>query len=297
MTHSVFPYSIPEPRATLLRKQWYGVGDEIPSTNAHEPTRILFRFGKKFLKRGGFDHRHAGTYIDFNKVQVSQNGELLMDYVDLGVAEMKGYEMRKLSSDMRDVLVRIDHLPETPVWEGDTVVFTHDLKRAAHKASQWIIHAIDYTSGSRIACILQRPYEERSSQQEVLTTPGHIDCLNLVERGNLWKMEHGEKMKFPSIEAEARFYQSIGMSRKISQKVPLFKSSIPTFTEYPDKVEFSVAEALSSIRMGRGHEMKLRDKKEMTFVLIEYDNQEFGRRMRAHTLAKFGLVETEEAAA
>ena len=40
-------------------------------------------------------------------------------------------------------------------------------------------------------------------------------ALTLIERGNIWKLEHGESLSFGSLEEEADFYKSLGMSRKL----------------------------------------------------------------------------------
>jgi hypothetical protein len=113
-------------------------------------------------------------------------------------------------------------------------------------------------------------------------------------------MGHGEPMEFTSIDEEAAFYKSLGMSRNVTEVAALEQRELADATEFRDANEeqnfyasmtATFPEAIKALRDGNADEMKLRDKKQMTFVVIKYDNEEFGRRMRAHTLAKFGVTD------
>ena len=99
-------------------------------------------------------------------------------------------------------------------------------------------------------------------------------ALTLIERGNIWKLEHGEPLSFGSLDEEAAFYKSLGMSRK----VPGNNSN--GFWYF--------AAGIHSLHDGSADQLIVKNKGTLEVVLIKYDNEEFGNRMRAVELARLG---------
>jgi hypothetical protein len=233
-------------------------------------------FGEKYIERGGFRHKYAGTYIDFEKILIAPSDGSPKRYLDCRSGNNPRPIFASLDKDMSDAYVRIGDLPETPFWEGDTV------NTQFHGGVKLIVSSIDYTNRREPAYNLQ-------TETGINACNALQNQLVLLERGKLWDFEHGEPIEFSNIEEEALFHKSLGMSQKIIHRVRIPSDSVVPVTIETE--EFSVESALQYIHNGDAHEMKIKDKKNITCVVIKYDDEEFGERMRAHTLAKFGLTE------
>lgn len=261
--HSLVSCHAPKVRALL--KNAVGVGASVAITKDRDG--ICIGFAEKYIHRGGFDHKHAGVYIDFATaiVKPSDGGPNVLVPLNLGSAP-----------EIADINIRIANLPETPFWEGDVV------RHKSPSNENWMVEAIDYAAIHSVAgCFKLATIDGRTHMKK------NGGFLRLVSRGNLWKMEHGGKMEFASIEDEARFYQSLGLSQKLAHDERLgFVGEGVRNTEV-----WKMIDAIACIRRGDGDEMKIKDKQHMLFVVIKYDNKEFSERMRAHTLAKFDLAD------
>ena len=255
-------------------KEWFKIGDEV-TLNTGE-SGIVIGFGEKYIVRGGFRHKYAGTYIDFEKLFIAPTDGSPRTFVSVESFN----KMRILPGYLSSVFIRIGDLPETPFWEGDIVAFRDKvvMKSDGGHVQNYDCHTVvshKYLQDGHIECWI-------ASRERVETRIDFPEKITLIHRGNLWKMDHGEPMIFASIEEETKFYQSIGMSQKLTHP-----SELPPWTSE----EFGMETALSIVRRGFADEIKLKDKKLMTFVVIKYDNEELGKRIRALTLAKFGLGE------
>ena len=259
-------------------KEWFKIGDEV-TLNTGE-SGIVIGFGEKYIVRGGFRHKYAGTYIDFEKLFIAPTDGSPRTFVSVESFN----KMRILPGYLSSVFIRIGDLPETPFWEGDIVAFRDKvvMKSDGGHVQNYDCHTVlrhKYLQDGGIECWIATP-------ERVEIRVGSPDDLVLMSRGNLWKLDHGEPMIFTSINDEAKFYQSLGMSQKVIRTHSPYSSLPPCGPE-----EWGMEAALSLILEGNADEMKLKNKKPMTFVVIKYDNEKFGCRMRAHTLAKFGLGE------
>ncbi len=268
-----------------LLNRWYKVGDSVVLNATGEESGIVLGFGKKYVPRGGFDHKKAGTHIDFAHVLVAPTSGAPERYVS--VQQYDDPVMAGVCAGLSAIMIKIGDLPETPFWEGDRVRLKSVPKEA--DPDGWIVSDIWFDA--ILATEVGFLYRIKSLNPKL-----HCDKrdneLELIKRGNLWKMEHGGPVEFASIEEEAKFYQSLGMSVKLSHTLPQSNIGFGITGRSTDEWEWK--DAVTEIRRGAADEMKLKNKKDMTFVLIKYDRMEFGNRMRAHTLAKLGFIETSE---
>lgn len=244
--------------------------------------------GEKLVHRGGLDHKIAGRYLDFTKYRIAPAGggtEVLRSINNGSVSPMSPYsgadatwmteeEMR----GMARILIRIGPLPETPFWEGDTVEVRDYIAKGGKEgcSNRWLVRGIDYDylgRGEIFSEGICKWQDGRIKTDESCTFP--IGVFSLVERGNLWKMEHGEPLDFTDIEEEAKFHQSLGMSEKLKLDLDGLEAL------------FDFQCGIRAIRENHAHQMKLKNKTTMSFVLIKYQDQEFARRMREHTLKRY----------
>ncbi len=271
-------------KVRVLLNRWYKVGDCVVLGTTGTESGIVLGFGKKHVPRGGFDHKKAGTYIDFARVQIAPSGGAPERYDSMEPIDFDDPDMAGVCAGVSAILIKVGDLPQSSFWEGDVVAVAH--KDAA--PVPWVVENIDYSRGD------SAPYTLRHNDGVMLgrTMTSYSNSLKLVARGNLWKMEHDEPMEFANIEEEAKFYQSLGMSVKLSHTLP--QSNMGFGITGRSTEEWEWKDAVTEIRRGAADEMKLKNKKDMTFVLIKYDRMEFGNRMRAHTLAKLGFIELGE---
>lgn len=259
-------------RVRELLKGAVQVGCSVAITK--ERAGICIGFAEKYIPRGGFEHKHAGVYIDFATAIVKPR--------DGGPNERVNVADGSLGEERAEISIRIGDLPDTPFWEGDFVRIknAHELQPPVPNVSSWCVDSINLQQG-----FIPHPSFNISLPSGLKRSGMCADELTLVKRGNLWKMEHGEKMEFASIEEEAKFYQSLGMSKKLTHTV--HRGFVGEIAETTDI--WKLTDAAMCLVRGEGDDMKLKDKKNMTYVVIKYDSGEFGKRMRAHALAKFGL--------
>ncbi len=268
-----------------IRRYWYLYGDEIYVPTLKRKS-VVVGFGQKIIPRAGFDHKRAGIYIDFQKILVATKaGEDSRTFVSKQPVEMTNEDWRTRSIDVGRIFIRIADLPETPFWEGDVVrsiIGTEDYLQKRH-----IIVGIDYAD--EIQFSRYQTVEIGGKNQH--STSNGSRSIEMVNRGNLWKMEHGEPMEFASIEKEAEFYKSLRMSHKLSYWVSEMGSGSSRMSEPNSSDEYEFAQAIKKLKDCTADRIIMKDKSKVTFVLIKYENQEFGDRMRAHTLAKFEFAE------
>lgn len=258
------PGSLSRQEVDRLLRGWLKVGDEIPLDTTH--SGVIIGFGEKYINRGGLGYKYAGTYIDFQKLLIVRNDTEEREFVVRG------------GSGSANAWIRIGDLPETPFWEGDEVCYDD---QHPHGHYSWTVDQVTYVQGVTMCYFLEgvdRDGFSKTKSHSVISD----EPLTLVKRGDLWKFAHDEPLVFTNIEDEAAFYRSLGLSQKLS---------FAPESGLRGEISWDMGAAVRAIRNGTADEMKIKDKHHITFVLIKYDNEEFGVRMRAHTLAKFGLIE------
>jgi hypothetical protein len=272
---------LPHDEARALLREYYLVGDKVDIDLLRQGT--IVGFGVKHVHRGGINHKMAGTYINYESLRVIPDLRALPErFVLLSTLRgpRSGYDFENRNR-IKDIFVRIGDLPETPFWEGDTVAYLRTVHDCG-PSDEWLVYGIDHADESG-PIFHAWPIRDGKPCNDAATAEPATE-LKLIERGNLWKMGHGEPLEFADIEEEAKFYHSLGMSQKVYRNSRVSGEETGWY-------EYDFADAVSLIRSGRGQEMKVKNSKHMTFVVIKYDDEEFGKRMRAHTLARFGLGE------
>ena len=251
-----------------LRRSWFQVGDELQSDSGglYRGERFtLLGFGERYIGRGGFTHKDAGVYIDFGVLHViRKHGKKMFARADSFEKEPG----QSTHEQMGAVQIKIHNLPETPFWEGDLVSIKPEAcgGQFSNKIAdmRYTVTSIEYSTGA------VGDFRVRMMSQGV-SGCGPISVINLVERGNIWKLARGEPLDFTDIEEEAKFHQSLGMSQKV------------ILAEQP-AYQHSFIHAVRMIKEGNADQIKMKDKKMMTFVLIRYEDRTFGERVRQDTL-------------
>ena len=163
-------------------------------------------------------------------------------------------------------------LPETELWEGDLVTSNRhsDVRCVARINYNWM--------GDRRADGSLMGFYDCSSD---LYAGWHItlgpDDLTLVERGPVWKYEHGEPLTFDSLEEEAKFHNLLGNTEEVKNPAC-------------DLYKWDKDEALAAIRDGIGHAMTVGQGLFGTgprVAVIKYHDENLGRRVAAYTLENF----------
>lgn len=277
------PLSTPEELAqrepNKLIASWFHVGEEVGVRDTKARV-IVLGYGKQFMGRGGFTHKLAGIYIDFMKIRVAS------DFL----SEQSQYEMRAECLErphfpfptnglgqvhfpkMQDIKIRIGNLPNTPFWVGDKVLQT--VSSDPHMVNSVVYNNEVKCEGGMVYSISNPnvPGTEYNQFEKNLT---------LVERGNVWKLEHGEPLSFPGgteakrLYEEAAFYKSLGMSHKV-----IFEDT--------EEELWPIGGGIQKLQRGEADRLIVQDKKTQQVVLIKYDNEEFGARMRVAELARLG---------
>ena len=251
------------PQVEDLLRNNVKIGQSLDLGNKRSGTAV--GFAKKYIGRGGLTHKHAGVYIDFATAIAAPYDGGPDELVTINLGSM---------TEIANIHVRIRDLPKTPFWEGDVVSFATerctDLRSAEER---FVIERINYS-----VTAMQVSMRSLSGS----SAGGPLSAMRLIERGKIWKFEHGEPLNFSDIKEEAKFHQSLGMSEKVSVEVvnPVNMPHV-TLAEYH---EFDIADSLKLVLEGKAHQLKLKDRRKMTFVLIRYEDRTFGERVRQDTL-------------
>ncbi len=309
MSQSSHVTPLPEHEARELIQKCYLHGRKVgyylgPNRFADRLFGTVVGTGEKLVSRGGRNHKLAGRYLDFTKLRIAptKGGPEVLCSINNGTVgpmfPFDGADAAWMTEEemlgMARILIYSGPLPETPFWEGDCVKLKSMSRRADPKG--WTVKEIDYDSPPNTDDYVYRITSTRPELRQEYWGAG----LELLARGNLWKMEHGEPTSFESIEDEAAFYKTLEMSRNVTDVYATEQMRLASSTEFNNAKEersfyasmtATFSEAIAALRSGKADEMKLKDKTKMTYAVIKYDNEEFGSRMRAHTLAKFGLGE------
>lgn len=273
-----------------LLRQWFYDGQEVILPGTEGKAHIV-GFGKKFIPYGDRDHKRAGVYFDFDVVHlVKTNGEsevrktgtlacISWDHMSSGQDE--------LHKKMRALNVRISDLPDTPFWMGDKVS-----RHGYPKDDSRVITQIYYEMpGPEMKNSLVYRFADASGSH---TEPE--ENLSLVERGNPWKLEHREPLSFPGtldilgtvelkqLYEEGLFYKSLGMSHKVPFRT---MECDPGGTEY--EFLWPWGPAICALQEGRANRLIPKNKGAQGVILIKYDSEEFGERMRAAELKRLGF--------
>lgn len=266
-----------------LIASWFHVGEEVHymSRAIMDQKTVVLGFGRKYIPRGGSSHNLAGIYIDYNEIHLALN-------IVATAEKLKRPNFPSFSRDewnaqiqsMRDLNIRISDLPDTPFWVGDMVGLLEKIP-LFHWNEALRVDEIDY---SNVHTGHVRYFVSGSNIRQY---PINQEYLALVERGNVWKLEHGEPLSFPGdteakrMEEEAAFYKSLGMSSKVVYH-PESQHERHTFGAALRVIEMNAADEMIY------SEHKDADK-EHCFLLIRYNvlKNDFAKRMREHTLKRW----------
>ena len=253
-----------------IRQNWYMAGDSIAEPGCAPGT--IVGFGKRYLQRGGFDHKRAGVYMDFFTIHVV--GKDGREWVhNLCPEEARNNGLTGRFADIARLNVRICDLPDTPFWVGDIVSKNVGRQRAE---SDGVIAEVHHDRVPIQYAVT------RATNNPLPAGRWHENGLTLVERGNVWKLEHGEPLLFASLDEEAKFYKSLGMSQKLVN------------TREKDGL-WSMKEAFDMLSLDRVDKITIKGAygnvpQGPRVVLIKYDNENLGRRVRDETLRQFGIT-------
>lgn len=112
-------------------------------------------------------------------------------------------------------------LPSLPYWEGDIIRTKEPIFRNHDEEFQdLVITSIDYYRINEFCNDGVTPmpiYDVRVAGMEnsPMTRIRQDDIVEIVERGNYWKHEHGEPLEFKDIQEKLSFYNSIGETKEI----------------------------------------------------------------------------------
>ena len=90
-------------------------------------------------------------------------------------------------------------LPATLAWEGDWVEV---------RGERYIVQRINYDWTPRV-------YDISDSLDAGWHTMARDGEMKLLERGNVWKYEHGEPLSFADVREEATFFQRMGHTESV----------------------------------------------------------------------------------
>lgn len=269
----VFPF-LPSKTLGLLARN-VKMGQSIDLGHGRGGTAV--GFAKKYIGRGGLTHKEAGAYVDFTTVIVAPE--------DGSPDVLRAINLGSLT-EIADIRIRISKLPDVHYWEGDKVMFVHDLKKGDVRDPQFhqFVQRILYADSPMLCSV----GPEEKIGQNFSSNFWKMNALHLIERGNIYKLAHGQPLDFADIEKEAEFYRSLGMTRKACIRNGKNSTSynMPLYVYTGDAQTFTFDVAMGFLELGIADEVKLKDRKQFLFVLIKYDNREFGRRMRKHMLEK-----------
>lgn len=157
----------------------------------------------------------------------------------------------------------LGELPPTEFWEGDKVEWTRDGDIATV-----VVVRINYDqlhSGERALYTVRHP-------EESWQTNADVGELKLIERGNIWKEEHGEKLQFSSLQEEAAYAKSRGRAKEV-------------LNPRTDIYSWTLEEALAYVAAGDAHEIIIEHRQKI--FVYRFDDHRLGRRVAEATLAKF----------
>ena len=180
----------------------------------------------------------------------------------------------------------IRDLPDTPFWEHDLVCVkgSHDpdeqRMRVTEVKVKWARDTDHY------CCEILRDGRPAGSMYF------EESRLELVERGNVWKMAHGQKPTFLNLKEEADLAESMGLTREVRNPADgLYHWSLP--------------EAVEAVRKGIGHSISVggpllggmfgpdplpaadSDTRSTRIQVKRFKDEELGERVRAATIEGF----------
>ena len=204
------------------------------------------------------------------------DGKEHVEYTDrLEFLDPKVGETRESTFRREDVRVR--DLPETPFWEGDFVI----IHKAGHPHDnqRMQVVGIDYAYlDKRTSVDTPWPaYKVSDSLDAGWRGSVAAEDAELIERGPVWKIEHGKPVVFADLKEELNLARKMGRTRDARNDA----RGIFIWTK---------DEALAAIKDGRGHAMRVagQDIDGAPGLRLERcDDPELGARAAAATLAGF----------
>ncbi len=142
---------ISEEERSRMLAAWFHVGEEVTLTST-DSVSVITGFGERFICRGGRDSKRAGIYINLTCIRVVDKCDWSEESVDISRLVRKNFSTERetllRTGQILQLDIKIGVLPETPFWEGDTVIFTHDQPRGCGEEAHWVITKIAYADGN-----------------------------------------------------------------------------------------------------------------------------------------------------
>lgn len=175
--------------------------------------------------------------------------------------------------------IKISDVPETQFIEGDIV----KTNSPYFKGRDCIITSIDYhdIGKTRNDGVTPMPiYNVMAKDKNSGQMSFQDEDLVLVERGNIWKKDHGEPIIFADLKEETTFYMSIGEYDEIRNP------------KEDNLYKWTKEQALEAIKdfSGDGLQMSGFFGSEPQPFVIKFHNRDLGYRVRLATLEGFNLA-------
>lgn len=201
--------------------------------------------------------------------------------------------IRANRDDSRFAATFIRDLPETKLWEGD-VVRVHDYRMCKTYDSEYgepiVVCRIDYEciNSTRNDGSPYPFYHVSSSLQHGGYTMAFEDReLELIERGNVWKYFHSEKILFSSLEEEVKFFRLLSHYEEIIN---------PATGDYG----WSAEQVISAIREGTVDGFDVTTDflgvtlKNPVHHAVRFHNRKLGKRVAAEVIRNFEGVDIQK---
>jgi len=255
-------------KVDLERRAWTGTYKDIPDGTVgvvcgfYDAVRSWGRESAYIKKPGVYWSKGAASVrLDDGRIITGCGNEI--DLVDKDEQKRRDAKNRDARNCFIHEDVFIGQLPPTPFWEGDTVECTVD-----GEAEILVVASIRYDHLHDKEQLFV--YTLRHPKQNWQTGVQESD-LKLIERGNIWKEEHGEKLQFSSLQEEAAFMKMRGRAKEIRN---------PKLDVY----NWTLEEAISAVESGEAHEITI-DESGRRIAVYRFENPRLGRRVAEATLA------------
>lgn len=182
--------------------------------------------------------------------------------------------------DFGEHVVRVGDLPETRFWEGDIVALRDP---RGHVLNRLSVDSIEFNWGRNKDGFAYRVnwVDENNVYAKFGSTHCRSSELKLIERGNVWKEEHGGTLVFANLQQEAGYAKWRGRTEDIRN---------PANGLY----RWSKDEVLAAIQDGIVDAFNLSSDMFSVFQndrvnAIRFKNRDLGERVRQETMLGFGM--------
>ncbi len=250
------------------RRAWTDTYKDIPDGTVgvvcgfYDAVRTYGRESAYIKKPGVYWSKGAASVrLDDGRIITGCGNEI--DLVDKDEQKRRDAQNRDARNCFIHEEIFLGELPPTPFWEGDTVERTR-----YGETETLIVVSIDYDKlhDDKMPYV----YTLRHPEQSHRSTGADVSELKLIERGNIWKEEHGEKLYFSSLQEHAAFEKSRGRAKEVrNPRTDIYK--------------WTLEEALAAVEAGDAHEVTIESGQRVS--VYRFDDHRLGRRVAELTLA------------